>query len=824
MELSAASIDNVEEHAEVEIVIEVVEKLVKKFNDKDLRIIKDNNNKMYFVAKDICTILNYKHTFDCVNRACKNDPVYASLEDSRQRKRNIRIIDEIELHRLIFTSKSSNTEVVQKWIIEEVLPSIRVPNNFGKSALIKINKTSSSGDGVLNTVPVDFIQKELKIKSGKGENAITIQMRSDGYVNATQIAKAAGKLFADWSRLESTQRLAEELSASMEISISQLIEVHKGRTSKFAQGSWIHPDLAIQFAQWCSPNFAIQVSRWVRELALTGRVELGNEKSNAELEELQKQLIVAKMEKEQSNNQIVSMQHELNLSFVDREQQYINMLVQQCKTLDLDKFTTLVNYVVFIPGDEQHFEFKYGQTQNITKRIKDHIKTFGVVQLLAVVKSTNGLLFEHKFASFLEKKNIKTSRMIEYIVHRELFVTNENTPLSEVLAMFNSVSHAQYSPSENDMVIQSIHNELTIFKNEKKQLLKEIGTLKAKIALYENGEQDIVIETAQQHSNDDYKTILTLLKNYHTTVEKLHMQHMDEQTIVAQRKEEVLNKRITELETKDLYQREELVALLCKYDTSITNHKQQTDVLLGEILKLKKLTINTDDASLITSEELLDALPEEKKDEMLELKVAPTHSSTFVSVDKTRKVTYLKSDLDENGVEKSKQCKACGTTVLLSLFVKQCGPDKESKRANICKMCKHNAELKNKKTNAAAALEHKQLCYDCAIEKPVACFQGDRRVCLECTNRQRRDSEARAIKYIQEHPDETRVCKVCKKDVKLSEYKGKIFTTCHPCHLAVRKTNYLRRKLNSKAKQQSSPSGDDVIIEDNQQTEQQISN
>ena len=64
------------------------------------------------------------------------------------------------------------------------------------------------------------------------------------------------------------------------IPVSQLIEVYKGNSGKYSQGTWIHTDLGIQLAQWCSPNFSLQVSKWVRELIITKKVELGNEKNN----------------------------------------------------------------------------------------------------------------------------------------------------------------------------------------------------------------------------------------------------------------------------------------------------------------------------------------------------------------------------------------------------------------------------------------------------------------------------------------------------------------------------------------------------------------
>jgi hypothetical protein len=40
------------------------------------------------------------------------------------------------------------------------------------------------------------------------------------------------------------------------------------------QGTFAHPDIAIQFAQWCSPSFALWVSRQVRHLLTYGEVNI----------------------------------------------------------------------------------------------------------------------------------------------------------------------------------------------------------------------------------------------------------------------------------------------------------------------------------------------------------------------------------------------------------------------------------------------------------------------------------------------------------------------------------------------------------------------
>jgi len=79
--------------------------------------------------------------------------------------------------------------------------------------------------------------------------------------------------------------------------------VKKGNSNKFAQGSWIHPDLATNLAQWISPTFGVQVSRWVREIVITGKAEY-HAKPNEELIRLQLEL-----QKEQDARKKLEINH-----------------------------------------------------------------------------------------------------------------------------------------------------------------------------------------------------------------------------------------------------------------------------------------------------------------------------------------------------------------------------------------------------------------------------------------------------------------------------------------------------------------------------------
>lgn len=105
-------------------------------------------------------------------------------------------------------------------------------------------------------------QFSLSLISHQVQNSIVEQRAGDGYINATAMCKAAGKMMADYTRLKTTKEFLAALEADMGIPISQLIQVLKnGHTGE--QGTWVHPQVAINLAIWLSPQFAVQVSKWV---------------------------------------------------------------------------------------------------------------------------------------------------------------------------------------------------------------------------------------------------------------------------------------------------------------------------------------------------------------------------------------------------------------------------------------------------------------------------------------------------------------------------------------------------------------------------------
>lgn len=108
------------------------------------------------------------------------------------------------------------------------------------------------------------MQLDLPLIQRQLEKTEVIQRVTDGYINATGICKASGKEFYDYTRTKSTQEFIEALSADTGIPGSALIQQVKGGIPGM-QGTWVHPQVAINLAQWASPKFAVAVSKWVFE-------------------------------------------------------------------------------------------------------------------------------------------------------------------------------------------------------------------------------------------------------------------------------------------------------------------------------------------------------------------------------------------------------------------------------------------------------------------------------------------------------------------------------------------------------------------------------
>jgi hypothetical protein len=282
-------------------------------------------------------------------------------------------------------TRSASTKVVSLSNTTSQNFKSELSNTKTQTEKTDIIKTS---DGLFNC--------SLKLPNG---SSMIIPMREDGMVNATMLCKAHGKkLLADYNRNKQTKEYLEELSINMGIPIIELFVTTQGKYG----GTWVHRKVAIHLAQWLSPSFAVQVSNWLDELFITGKVELGQEKSNKELEE-------------KFNQTIQSLQQ--TIETVVNENLKIKSTYSHLAELN-DKLRMKRNYHKFKKGNclyiitdrwREKDYLKIGYTDNINTRLQTYRTSMPDVKIEFLLYLTENKVLEKclklRFASKLVQKN-----------------------------------------------------------------------------------------------------------------------------------------------------------------------------------------------------------------------------------------------------------------------------------------------------------------------------------------------------------------------------------------------------------------------------------
>lgn len=126
--------------------------------------------KPYAVASDIAKALGYKNANDAIIRHCKGI-VKHDMVDRNGFTQIMNVIPEGDIYRLIIKSKLSSAEKFEKWVMEDVLPSLRSNGSYSLQGLSKelqaiftIDKKTVEMDNRLskleNTMTIDYSQQE----------------------------------------------------------------------------------------------------------------------------------------------------------------------------------------------------------------------------------------------------------------------------------------------------------------------------------------------------------------------------------------------------------------------------------------------------------------------------------------------------------------------------------------------------------------------------------------------------------------------------------------------------------------------------------------
>lgn len=154
-------------------------------------------------------------------------------------------------------------------------------------------------------------ENQIQVFQYKG-SPVTFNSGDSVMVNATEMAKPFGKSATHWLRNQSTKDFINEYAELRNCNSSELVKVAYGDNGS----TWMHEDVAMEFARWLSPKFAIWCNDRIKELMTRGTTSI------AQLSRKELALMVVQAEEERERLALENTQKALE---IERQQSTIEL-------------------------------------------------------------------------------------------------------------------------------------------------------------------------------------------------------------------------------------------------------------------------------------------------------------------------------------------------------------------------------------------------------------------------------------------------------------------------------------------------------------------
>lgn len=164
----------------------------------DLRTVKKDGN-IWFVASDVARALGYSRPADAVSQHCRYTAKHSIPHPQGKGTLEVNIIPEGDIYRLIIRSKLPGAEQFERWVFDEVLPSIRktgkysvqqrLPQTYIEALEALVASEKEKEKALVAKSEAEAVNAVLAPKAEYTDNVLS----SEGYMTVTQIAKDYGR-------------------------------------------------------------------------------------------------------------------------------------------------------------------------------------------------------------------------------------------------------------------------------------------------------------------------------------------------------------------------------------------------------------------------------------------------------------------------------------------------------------------------------------------------------------------------------------------------------------------------------------------------------
>lgn len=176
------------------------------FDGLDIRVVANDSNDLWFIAKDVCDVLGIANSRDALVRL-DDDEKGVVITDTLGGKQETSTINESGMYSLVLTSRKPEAKKFKKWVTSEVLPSIRKTGSYSQKPLSQLEILAQSA---MALVEMDkrqtALESEVKTLAAKIEKSPTDYFTVAGFASLRGIklgnsdANKGGRIASKLSR------------------------------------------------------------------------------------------------------------------------------------------------------------------------------------------------------------------------------------------------------------------------------------------------------------------------------------------------------------------------------------------------------------------------------------------------------------------------------------------------------------------------------------------------------------------------------------------------------------------------------------------------
>lgn len=181
------------------------------FHNNPVRTLTDNQYEPWFVAKDVCDVLNYTNASKAISDHVDSEDKLNNESLSSLGQRGGWLINESGLYSLVLSSKLPAAKEFKRWITHEVLPSIRKAGGYIPAAESDSDETIMAKALLIAQKTIDLKNRQLQAKDTRIMELEPKAQALDDFVNVEDklLVRDAAKVLSNAGTPISEKQLRE---------------------------------------------------------------------------------------------------------------------------------------------------------------------------------------------------------------------------------------------------------------------------------------------------------------------------------------------------------------------------------------------------------------------------------------------------------------------------------------------------------------------------------------------------------------------------------------------------------------------------------------